>query len=98
MPNSSYKKARLLSASTFSWLLLGTDSLKRTLVTSMIIMDNLSEDAPRLAEGIIEHAAVFTPCITNRGYRNMPNVHLLQLVVLIPSRLSVLELLHKKCY
>lgn len=57
--------ARLLHVSTFSWLLVGRDSPGRTLVTSMIIMGNLSENRLRLAEGIIEHVAAFALSIEN---------------------------------
>lgn len=55
----------LLNASTFSWLLIGRDSLRRTLVTTMVIMGDLSGNRLRLAEGIIEHVAVFAPRIEN---------------------------------
>lgn len=59
------REPRLFSISTFSWLLVGRDSLRRTLVTSMIVMGNLSENRLVLAVGIIEHAALFAPCIAN---------------------------------
>lgn len=65
MPNSPTREPRLFSISTFSWLLVGRDSLRRTLVTSMIVMGNLSENRLVLAVGIIEHAALFAPCIAN---------------------------------
>lgn len=50
---------------TFSWLQVGRDSPRRTLVTSMIIMGNLSENRLKLAEGIVKHVAVFAPSLPN---------------------------------
>lgn len=35
----------------------------------MIIMGNLSENRLRLAEGIIEHGAVFAACTTNKVFQ-----------------------------
>lgn len=49
----------------FSWLLVARDSPGRTLVTSMIIMGNLSENRLGLAEGIIEHGAALALSIEN---------------------------------
>lgn len=44
---------------------LGETPQGRTLVTSMIIMGNLSENRLRLAQGIIEHVAAFALSIEN---------------------------------
>ena len=55
----------LLNVSAFSWLLVGRDSLRTTLVTSMIIMGNLYGNRQSLAQDIIEHVTIFAPSSEN---------------------------------
>lgn len=64
----------LISLSVSSWLLVGRDSPRSTLVTSMTKTGNSGGNETSLAEGVIEHTAVYTHCITNSPslFQNMP--------------------------
>lgn len=47
----------------------------------MTKMGNSGENRTSLAEGIIEQAAVFAPCITNNFFFKQANIHLLEIVM-----------------